>query len=54
MICKLFHRHVLFKSVRANLRRLVKRILRECKYALDRREKAAHTVLEQAELWAAA
>ncbi len=43
---------------RANLRRLVKRILRRSGYPPDRQEKATQTVLEQAEvlsqLWATA
>ncbi|KXB97434.1 MAG: hypothetical protein AA908_07175 [Chlorobi bacterium NICIL-2] len=45
-------------NVRANLRRLVRRILRKYGYPPDKQEKAAKTVLEQAELlsaeWAAA
>jgi len=45
------------ENVRANLRRLVKRILRKYGYPPDKQEKAAETVLEQAELlsaeWAA-
>lgn len=38
------------ESVRANLRRLVKRILRQYGYPPDKQEKATQTVLEQAEL----
>ena len=38
------------ESVRANLRRLVKRILRKYGYPPDKQEKATQTVLEQAEL----
>ena len=45
------------ENVRANLRRLVKRILRKHGYPPDKQEKAAQTVLEQAEVlsadWAA-
>ena len=45
------------ENVRANLRRLVKRILRKHGYPPDKQEKATQTVLEQAELlsanWAA-
>ena len=45
------------KNVRANLRRLVKRILRKHGYPPDKQEKATRTVLEQAEVlsagWAA-
>ena len=45
------------ESVRANLRRLVKRILRKYGYPPDKQAKAAETVLEQAEVlcenWAA-
>ena len=45
------------ENVRANLRRLVKRILRQHGYPPDRQEKATRTVLEQAEAlsagWAA-
>ena len=45
------------ESVRANLRRMVKRVLRRYGYPPDMQEKAAETVLEQAELlardWAA-
>ena len=45
------------ENVRANLRRLVKRILREHGYPPDKQEKATRTVLEQAEVlsegWAA-
>ena len=45
------------ESVRANLRRLVKRILRRYGYPPDKQAKAAETVLEQAEVlserWAA-
>ena len=45
------------ENVRANLRRLVKRILRKHGYPPDRQEKATQTVLEQAEVlsagWAA-
>ena len=46
------------ENVRANLRRLVKRILRKHGYPPDKQEKATRTVLEQAEVlsvgWAAA
>lgn len=46
------------ENVRAQLRLLVKRILRKCGYPPDKQEKATQTVLEQAELlsakWAAA
>ena len=38
------------ESVRANLRRLVKRILRNYGYPPDKQAKAAETVLEQAEV----
>ena len=38
------------ESVRANIRRLVKRILRRHGYPPDKQEKAAQTVLEQAEV----
>ncbi len=38
------------ESVRAKLRRLVKRILRKYGYPPDKQEKATQTVLEQAEL----
>jgi type I restriction enzyme R subunit len=45
------------ENVRANLRRLVKRILRKYGYPPDKQEKATQTVLEQAEVlsagWAA-
>ena len=45
------------ENVRANLRVLVKRILRKHGYPPDKQEKATQTVLEQAEvlseLWAA-
>ena len=45
------------ENVRANLRRLVKRILRKHGYPPDKRDKATRTVLEQAEVlsagWAA-
>ena len=45
------------ENVRANLRRLVKRILRKHGYPPDKQEKATRTVLEQAEVlsagWAA-
>ena len=45
------------ENVRANLRRLAKRILRRHGYPPDKQEKATRTVLEQAELlsagWAA-
>ena len=45
------------ENVRANLRRLVRRILRKHGYPPDKQEKAARTVLEQAEVlsagWAA-
>jgi len=37
------------ENVRANLRRLVKRILREHGYPPDKQERATRTVLEQAE-----
>ena len=36
-------------NVRANLRRLVRRILRKHGYPPDKQEKATRTVLEQAE-----
>ena len=46
------------ENVRANLRRLVKRVLRKHGYPPDKQEKATQTVLEQAEVlsaeWAAA
>ncbi|MBU6405116.1 MAG: DUF3387 domain-containing protein, partial [Proteobacteria bacterium] len=46
------------ETVRANLRVLVKRILRQYGYPPDKQEKATQTVLEQAEqltgLWAGA
>ena len=46
------------ENVRANLRRLVKRILRKHGYPPDKQEKATRTVLEQAEVlsegWAVA
>ncbi|MCL6507023.1 MAG: DUF3387 domain-containing protein, partial [Bryobacteraceae bacterium] len=46
------------ENVRANLRRLVKRVLRKYGYPPDKQEKATQTVLEQAEVlsevWAAA
>lgn len=38
------------ENVRANLRRLVKRILRKHDYPPDKQEKATRTVLEQAEV----
>ena len=38
------------ENVRANLRRLVKRILRKHGYPPDRQEQATRTVLEQAEV----
>ena len=38
------------ESVRANLRRLVRRILRKYGYPPDKQEKTTQTVLEQAEL----
>ena len=45
------------ENVRANIRRLVKRILRKHGYPPDKQEKATRTVLEQAEVlsagWAA-
>ena len=41
------------ENVRANLRRLVKRILRKHGYPPDKREKATRTVLEQAEVLSA-
>ena len=41
------------ENVRANLRRLVKRILRKHGYPPDKQEKATHTVLEQAEVLSA-
>ena len=41
------------ENVRANLRRLVKRILRKHGYPPDKQEKATRTVLEQAELLSA-
>ena len=37
------------EDVRANLRRLVKRVLRKHGYPPDKQEKATRTVLEQAE-----
>jgi len=40
------------ESVRANLRRLVKRVLRRYGYPPDMEEKATQTVLAQAELMA--
>ena len=40
-------------NVRANLRRLVKRILRKHGYPPDKQEKATRTVLEQAEVLSA-
>jgi type I restriction enzyme R subunit len=46
------------ENVRANLRRLVKRVLRKYSYPPDKQEKATETVLEQAEVlserWAVA
>ena len=42
------------ENVRANLRRLVRRILRKHGYPPDRQEKATQTVLEQAEVLSAA
>ncbi|MFQ3640470.1 MAG: type I restriction enzyme endonuclease domain-containing protein, partial [Chloracidobacterium sp.] len=42
------------EDVRANLRRLVKRILRKHGYPPDKQEKATTTVLEQAEILSAA
>lgn len=39
-------------DVRAQLRVLVKRILRKYGYPPDKQEKATETVLEQAEAWA--
>jgi type I restriction enzyme R subunit len=42
------------ESVRAQLRVLVKRILRKYGYPPDTQEKATQTVLEQAELFSAA
>ena len=41
------------EKVRANLRRLVKRILRKHGYPPDKQEKATRTVLEQAEVLSA-
>ena len=41
------------ESVRANLRRLVKRVLRKRSYPPDKQESATRTVLEQAELLSA-
>lgn len=41
------------ETVRAHLRRLVKRVLRKFGYPPDKQEKATLTVLEQAELFAA-
>jgi type I restriction enzyme R subunit len=38
------------ENVRANLRRLVKRVLRKYSYPPDKQEKATQTVLEQAEV----
>ena len=49
--------HNAAQSARAQLRVLVKRILRKHGYPLDKQEKATQTVLEQAlltDLWAAA
>jgi type I restriction enzyme R subunit len=40
------------ENVRANLRRLVKRVLRKCGYPPDKQEIATQTVIEQAELMA--
>jgi type I restriction enzyme R subunit len=40
------------ESVRANLRRLVKRVLRKSGYPPDMQEAATLTVIKQAELWA--
>ena len=45
---------MLRESVRANLRRLVKRILRRHGYPPDKQEKATRTVFEQAEVLSAA
>jgi type I restriction enzyme R subunit len=42
------------ENVRAQLRVLVKRILRKYGYPADKQEKATHTVLEQAEVLSAA
>ena len=42
------------ENVRANLRRLVKRILRKPGYPPDKQESATRTVLEQAEALSAA
>ena len=45
------------ENMRANLRRLVKRVLRKHGYSPDKQEKVTRTVLEQAEVlsagWAA-
>ena len=41
------------ENVRANLRRLVKRILRQYGYPPDKQEQATRTVLEQAEVLSA-
>ena len=41
------------ENVRANLRRLVKRVLRKHGYPPDKQEKATRTVLEQAEMLSA-
>jgi type I restriction enzyme R subunit len=41
------------ENVRANLRRLVKRVLRKYGYPPDKQEKATQTVLEQAEVLSA-
>ena len=41
------------ENVRANLRRLVKRVLRKYGYPPDKRESATRTVLEQAEVLSA-
>ena len=41
------------ENVRANLRRLVKRILRKHGYPPDKQEKATRTVIEQAEVLSA-
>ena len=39
------------ENVRAQLRVIVKRILRKFGYPPDKQEKATQTVLEQAEVW---
>jgi len=41
------------ENVRANLRRMVKRVLRKYRYPQDKQDKATQTVLEQAEVLSA-